>query len=349
MVPTSTNSFSNPNRVTWAAPSNIALVKYWGKKGFQIPANASLSLTLSKAFTKTTLSWEPKTGNELRFEFLFEGKENFKFYEKVKKVIFHLSQELPFLLNHKLKIETENTFPHSTGIASSASSMAALALCFCSMEEEVLGPQGDFFKRASYLARIGSGSAARSIFGEFVRWGEIEGEGSDLYASQLDSFHPIFSKLRDTVLIVSSEEKKLSSTNGHKLMDDSSSSSKERYLQANKNVLKMLEILKSGDLISFGKILEEEALTLHTHIITSTKGEVLLMDTNSLEIIERVRKFRKEKKLDLYFTMDAGPNIHLLYPKEQEMEINSFIESELLKYCESYIPDEMGNGPWILA
>ena len=343
-MPTSTNSYSIP-RVTWAAPSNIALVKYWGKKGFQLPANASLSLTLSKAYTQTTISWENKKNKGLDFEFFFEGKENLKFYEKMKTVLLNLSKELPFLVDYKLKIETINTFPHSTGIASSASSMAALALCLCSMETEITGQEQDFFKRASYLARIGSGSASRSIFGEFVQWGELREEGSDLYATKVKSYHPNFSQLRDTILIVSSEEKKLSSTMGHKLMDDSSAAT-ERYLQANKNVLKMLEVLKSGDLADFGAILEEEAFALHTNILSSSRGEVILLTPNSLEVIERVRKFRKERKLDLYFTMDAGPNIHLLYPKNQEVEINSFIETELLKFCQSYITDEMGSGPW---
>ncbi len=343
-MPTYTHSYSIP-RVSWAAPSNIALVKYWGKKAFQLPANASLSITLSKAFTQTTVSYESKKVKGLEFEFFFEGKENLKFYEKLKIVLSNLSKELPFLLDYKLRIETINTFPHSTGIASSASSMAALALCLCSIEKEILGQEEDFFKRASYLARIGSGSAARSVYGEFVQWGELEGEGSDFYASKVKAFHQKFSQFRDTILIVSSEEKKLSSTMGHKLMDDFSAS-QERYLQANKNVLKMLQALKSGNLSVFGEIVEEEAFSLHANILSSSKGEVVLLSPNSLEIIERVRKFRKEKKIDLYFTMDAGPNIHLLYPKNQEVEINSFIETDLLKFCHSYIPDEMGTGPW---
>jgi diphosphomevalonate decarboxylase len=345
-VAISTNSCSEA-KTSWAAPSNIALVKYWGKKGFQIPANASISLTLSKAYTETSLSWELKTGSDLEFEFFFEGKENFKFYQKMRVVLSNLSKELPFLTNYKLIIESSNTFPHSTGIASSASSMAALALCLCEMEKKVTGSQEDFFKRASYLGRIGSGSASRSVYGGLVRWGENNGEGSDLFAQKFDGYHPAFSNMRDTVLIVSNEEKKLPSTIGHNLMDDSSTS-KERYLQANNNVLKMEKILKSGDLPAFGKILEEEALTLHSHIIKSTKGEVILLKPDSLEIIERVRKFRFEKNLDLYFTLDAGPNVHLLYPKCQESEINSFIEQELLPFCKTYIADEMGNGPWKL-
>lgn len=341
---TSTNSCSI-TKVTWAAPSNIALVKYWGKKDFQIPANASVSLTLKNSYTQTTLSWESKIDSSIEFEFIFDGSENLKFYEKMKTVLLNLSKELPFLTRYRLKIETFNTFPHSTGIASSASSMAALALCLSTMEKEIIGSNEDFFKRASFLARIGSGSASRSVFGEFVRWGEVDGEGSDLYAEKTGSYHPIFSQLRDTILIVSSEEKKLPSTLGHKLMDNSPSS-KERYSQANNNLLKMLEVLKLGNLGEFGRILEEEAFTLHANILASSNGKVVLLTPNSIAIMDRVRKFREERKLDLYFTADAGPNIHLLYPKSQEGEINSFIESELLKFCQSYIPDEMGVGPW---
>ncbi len=333
------------NKVSWAAPSNIALVKYWGKKGFQIPANASLSMTLSKAYTETSLTWAPKNNCDLEFEFFFEGKENPKFYQKIKSFLLNISNDLSFLKNFNLKIESSNNFPHSTGIASSASSMAALALCLCEMEQKLLGTTEDFFKRASYIGRIGSGSASRSLFGGFVRWGEVDGSGSDLHAEKLISFHPVFSEMMDTILIISSDEKKLSSTMGHKLMDESLGK-KERITQANNNFLKMLQILKIGDMENFGKVLEEEALNLHAQIITSTKGEVILLKPNSLEIIERVRKFRLEKKLNLYFTLDAGPNVHLIYPKNQQEMIISFIESDLLPLCKGYIPDEIGKGPW---
>jgi diphosphomevalonate decarboxylase len=147
-VLTSTNSSIKPN-VVWAAPSNIALVKYWGKKGFQLPANSSISLSLSKAYTETALFWKEKSGSDLEFQFLFNGKENKKFFEKMQSVMMNFHKELPFLSEYKLKIESKNTFPHSVGIASSASSMASLALCLCEMERKILNQDNDFFNRAS--------------------------------------------------------------------------------------------------------------------------------------------------------------------------------------------------------
>ena len=108
------------------APSNIAIVKYWGKKGLQEPVNPSISFTLSKSVTNTRIAYSPNN-SDLSIEFLFEGQPKDAFIPKLNALSHRLINYLPFLKKGTLKIESSNTFPHSSGIASSASSMASIA------------------------------------------------------------------------------------------------------------------------------------------------------------------------------------------------------------------------------
>ena len=162
-------------RLGWEAPSNIALVKYWGKHGMQLPANPSISFTLSEAKTTTRLSFRKKKSpsEDLDFEFFFEGKRKLDFEPKIRQFFDRALPYLPYLSDYSWQIDSANSFPHSSGIASSASAMAALSLCLLSLEK--LGhPEMDrtyFNQKASFLARLGSGSAARSIEGPLMQWG----------------------------------------------------------------------------------------------------------------------------------------------------------------------------------
>lgn len=128
--------------ITHKSPSNIALIKYWGKHGVQLPNNPSLSFTLSTAFTETTLEYNTKKESEskstISLEFWFENEKNEKFEQKIRKFLESLLPTQPFLGFVHLKIYSQNSFPHSAGIASSASSMAALALCLCDLEKNLL-------------------------------------------------------------------------------------------------------------------------------------------------------------------------------------------------------------------
>ena len=204
-----------PIKIGWRAPSNIALIKYWGKKGNQLPENASLSITLNQSSTTTYLTFMKKanTSREITLAYYFHKVHHSKFEQKTAQLLTRLLVEMPFLSDYDLTFHSENNFPHSTGIASSASSMAALALCLVSMEEVVTQPKfskDDFFRRSSTIARLGSGSASRSVFGGIVSWGIIEGikDSSDEYATPfLLPAESRLNSLRDLILIVSSKEK----------------------------------------------------------------------------------------------------------------------------------------------
>ncbi|MBE0640162.1 MAG: diphosphomevalonate decarboxylase [Bacteroidales bacterium] len=340
-------------RAAWQSPSNIALIKYWGKKGFQIPANASVSMTLSEATTQTIVDYRPANEpGQISFDFLFDGKPNPAFATKLKGYFETIVPELPFLTHYHFEIHSSNSFPHSAGIASSASAMSALALCLCSIEQQISNDMeaedAAFFVKASHLARIGSGSAARSVYGGFVSWGKTPSitDSADEYATPLNKeIHPVFQHLKDSILIISKGEKKVSSRAGHGLMVRHPYA-KARYIHAEKNLELLLQTLKTGNLNDFTAIVENEALTLHAMMMASNPG-FLLTETGTLQVIGRISQFRLNTGIPVCFTLDAGPNVHLLYPEKDEIAVNAFIERELLVFCENdrMIDDKMGIGP----
>jgi diphosphomevalonate decarboxylase len=337
----------------WSAPSNIALVKYWGKKENQIPANPSISFTLKNCKTITNLSFSKidKT-DHFSFDLLFEGKPKESFRPKIQKFLERVEVYLPFLKDYHFTIDTQNTFPHSSGIASSASGMAALAVNFMNLEKKLNPEMTDeyFNQKASFLARLGSGSACRSVKGEVVIWGNhLETQNSsDLFGVEFSTLHPSFKNYQDTILLVDKGEKQVSSTLGHDLMNGHPFAEK-RFEQAHQNLSKMKAILANGEVDEFVKLVESEALTLHAMMMTSMPY-FILMKPNTLEIINKIWKFREETAIPVCFTLDAGANVHVLYPENVREEVLQFIKNELVVYCqnEQYICDEIGNGAQLI-
>lgn len=339
--------------IQWRSPSNIALIKYWGKHGKQLPRNPSISFTLDAAYTDTLLEYEPKKGVDhgIDLSFFFDGQPMPAFGDKVQKFLESITDIFPFLRQLKLTVKSSNSFPHSSGIASSASSMSALALGLCSLEDQFFGTLKDdidFRQKASFIARLGSGSACRSIFEGLGLWGttgEVE-SSSDLYAIPMqDQVHEVFTTYHDAILIVSQGSKSVSSRAGHALMENNLYA-ENRYNQAKQNLHHILEALKTGEVETVGQIIESEALTLHA-LMMASNPPYILMKPNTITLIEKVRSFRQETKLPLYFSLDAGPNLHLLYPDSIKGEVDNFITTELVSYCEEgrWIEDKVGKGP----
>ncbi len=334
---------------SWSAPSNIALVKYWGKKAYQIPENPSISFTLDKSKTTTLLKVVKKSSTTaLSFELFFEGKPKDSFRPKVQKFLERIDTYCPYLKEYHLEVHTENTFPHSSGIASSASSMAALAATIMSLEKAIsTDVTTEYFNRkASFLARLGSGSACRSIQGETVVWGNHVkiAESSNLYGVPFAGLHKKFANCQDTILLVDKGEKQVSSTVGHNLMHNHPFA-KQRFQQAHKNLSTIIKALHDGDWGTFIAIVESEALTLHAMMMTSMPYYIL-MKPNTLEIINKIWDFRTKTQLPVCFTLDAGANLHLLYPEAYKQEIMQFVQDELVVYCQNgqYINDNLGKG-----
>ncbi|TQD38868.1 diphosphomevalonate/mevalonate 3,5-bisphosphate decarboxylase family protein [Haloflavibacter putidus] len=350
-IPTTTLSYPEKGAFTWEAPSNIALVKYWGKYGEQLPKNPSVSFTLSNCKTTTTLKFQKKEESKEKFDFqvFLDQKRAKDFDPKIALFFERVLPYLPFLKEYQFTIETHNSFPHSSGIASSASGMSALALCLLSIEKAA-NPKltEDYFtKKAAFLARLGSGSATRSLQGEVVIWGEhktIE-NSSNLYGIKVESpIHENFKNYKDTVLLVDKGQKTVSSTLGHNLMIEHPYA-EQRFEQAFSNTKKLLEILKSGDLDKFIHLVESEALALHAMMMTSSPY-FILMQPNTLAIIHKIWQFRKENNSKICFTLDAGANVHLLYPAVEEAKVLDFIKNQLVAHCqkEQYICDQVGKG-----
>lgn len=342
---------SSHGKITWQAPSNIALVKYWGKKEDQIPANPSVSFTLDTSRTTTTLEYSKKeiAGRDADFELYFEGKKKEDFKPKIATFFKRIQKYCPYLTDYHFVISTENSFPHSSGIASSASGMSALALCVMSLEKE-LNPEltDDHFKRkASFLARLGSGSACRSIDGDLVVWGEHKNieQSSDLFGVKYPGeVHPVFKSFQDTILLVDKGTKQVSSSVGHNLMHGHPFA-EARFAQAHSNLDLLEDIFKTGDLKAFIEIVESEALTLHS-MMMSSRPYFILMKPNTLEIINKIWEFRESTGLPVCFTLDAGANVHVLYPEKDKGIIFEFIKNELVAYCENeqYLCDRVGKG-----
>ncbi len=336
---------------TWQSPSNIALVKYWGKSEPQIPKNTSISFTLNNCYTTTTLKFFKKKipSKDYSIQVIFKEKVNNEFKPKIITFFERIEKYIPFITEYDFVINTDNSFPHSSGIASSASGMSAIALCLMDIEKK-LNPEisQDYFNnKASFLARLGSGSASRSIEGPIVVWGKhnkVE-DSSDLYAIKFPfKVHPVFENYQDTILLVDKGEKQVSSTIGHNLMIDHPFAI-QRFVQANENIAKLSEILRNGEVKAFVNLVEKEALALHAMMMTSNP-HFILMKPNTLKIIEKIWDYRKETGSNLCFTLDAGANVHILFPEVEKDKVNTFITNYLLVFCQNnqYICDKVGTG-----
>lgn len=339
--------------VCWESPSNIALVKYWGKHAGQLPMNPSISFALRESVARICIEYRIEPLASFRIEsFSLNGEANTAFLTRIEGYLRSLETHFPFLKNVQLKIDSYSSFPHSAGIASSAAAFSALALCLCSIEadfsDSIINDDA-FYRKASFFARLGSGSAGRSVYNGLALWGRTERiQGSDdEYAVRLDDarVHPQFMTLRDAILIVDDGTKAVSSSQGHAMMHEHPFREARRE-QADRNLSKILIALAGGNTRLFAEVVENEALTLHSLMMSSNPGYVL-MKPNTITILDKIRSFRNEYNTDACFTLDAGPNIHLLYFEKDKDIIQTFIKKELAPLCKNnrWIDDAIGNGP----
>ncbi len=349
-IPSTYNDSLEKGNVSFRSPSNIALVKYWGKYGEQLPKNASISFTLSECHTLTTLHFDKQSENEFSFEVYLDGVRESSFEPKIQKFLERIEKYVPFVKEYTFRIETSNSFPHSSGIASSASGMSALAMCLIAMEKQMInGPVDEayFIRKASFLARLGSGSASRSIEGPLVVWGtheKIDGSSQLFGVTYPYTVHPDFTNFQDVILLVDKGEKQVSSTVGHNLMHNHPFA-EQRFQQANDQLGELISVFETGNLDAFIDIVESEALSLHAMMMTSTPN-YLLMKPHTLEIIEQIRSYRTETGTKVCFTLDAGANVHVLFPSFEKQKVLKFIKRKLVPFCKNgeFIEDEVGLG-----
>lgn len=328
-------------RVT--VPTNIALLKYWGKEDAerQWPANDSLSMTMN-GWSSVTLVKE-YVGTD-RFIFRGEklGQDDPKFL-KLKKHLDFLRTKLGF--TQFLAINSHNTFPTACGLASSASGMAALtlgALCVWleAADFATLAAKGYTRERIAHLSRLGSGSAGRSLWGGFVRWQKGADAESQVLEQVFDDKHW---PLCNTVVMIDSEEKKTPSTDGHKLAW-SSPLFLPRLAGMENKMNKILAALQQKSLPLLGPMIEQECLEMHA-VMMSSQPPLFYFGEKTTRFLAWFRSMRERNHLQLYFTIDAGANVHIIGEKEDQIKFHEFLRNDYPSV--EFIIDHVGSGPQI--
>jgi len=284
---------------TATAPANIALIKYWGKKdtGLRLPANNSLSINLSGISTVTAVEFvDGLIEDRISIDrWVVTGVEN-------KRITAHLDRIRQMAGIHlRAKVESNNNFPKGTGLASSASGFAALTLAASCSAGLSLSE-----KELSILARLGSGSACRSIPSGFVEW---KAGNSNLSSYAYSLFPADYWDIRDVIAIVGSDVKKISSTEGHAAVE-SSPFYKERIREMPQKIRKIKEAIRGRDFSEFGEIVEAEAMNMHA-IMISSRPALIYWTPTTLRVMHQIIDWRLGG-LQSYFTIDAGPNVHVL-------------------------------------
>jgi diphosphomevalonate decarboxylase len=333
--------------VTWRCPSNISLIKYWGKYGELLPFNPSISLTLKNAHTETKIEY--MISDKPSIDYFSEGVRKTNMIYAIKEYFERLKEYFSFLPVLKLVIHSSNSFPEYSGIIPTSSEIGAIALCLCSIEEELTGTKAseeEFFRKASIIARLGSGCATRSIYGGSVLWGKHTelNSSSDSHAAPLD--HDSFlDDLNVAFLIVSKSHKTYSPPIRNVSMEFYNLASM-RCEHAKVRSSMLLEIIRIKDYFAFCKLVEGEALTLHKMLLSSSPQSLLNYPITQY-IIAQIRAFREKYSIPVCFTIDVAPNIHLLYPKQYRDIVLNFIKEKLVQNCEEkkWLDDMIGSGP----
>lgn len=293
-----------------SAPSNIALIKYMGKKhsGSNLPDNHSLSYTLDNLVTNVHLltspdtkdRWEPLQEQGL-YPIHLSEKQSERFLQHLTRLKQYFGLEAHFV------VRSANNFPHGSGLASSASSFAALSRA---VAEAALALRGNTVSVAELaeLSRQGSGSSCRSFFSPWALWND---EGAQPINLPYPSLH-------HRVIVLSGEEKKVSSSEAHQRVK-SSEDYPERSARANLRLDALLQALKSKNWASAHTLVWDEFMDMHS-LFHTAEEPFSYMTSECKSLLKALEKFWEQEGDGPLVTMDAGPNIHLLYrPESQEL------------------------------
>ena len=296
------------------AHPNIAFIKYWGNRddALRLPVNGSVSMNLAALRTKTSVTFRDdlKDGDVLTVN----GQEvtgaslnrAAKFMDEVRR----LSGEERFA-----EIVSENNFPMGAGIASSASAFAALALAGSAAAGLDLSERD-----CSRLARMGSGSACRSVPGGFCEWLYGSGDADSVSVSIAPAEHW---DLTDLIAVISGEHKKVGSSAGHGMAATSPYQS-ARVADAPARIEKCRAAILNKDFAALAEVSERDCLLMHAVMMTSTPP-LLYWEPASIALVKGVKAWREEG-IPCFCTLDAGPNVHILCPSEAADEIRSRVE-----------------------
>lgn len=284
------------------APSNIALAKYWGKRDqtLNLPMNSSLSISLADKGATVTV----QLANQHR---VIINKQLMEINEKTTHLIDYLQ-----LFGSGYEVNIDINIPIAAGLASSACIFAALVLALNDLYQWQLDN-----KSLSILARLGSGSAARSITTGFVEWHKgVAEDGSDSYAESLPVDWPEFCV---GLCIISHAGKKISSRQGMQHTVETSPLYAAWPKAAENALIVIKKAIAERDFVSLGKAAEHNALTLHA-TMNSAWPSICYSTVETFQQIEEIRNLR-EQGIDVYFTQDAGPNLKLLFLEKDKQLI----------------------------
>ncbi len=295
-------------RATARACANIALIKYWGARDHDrnLPLNDSISLTLAGAETVTTVAYDPDLAVD---EIYLDGERLLD--HRAARVVRHLDRIRAAYYPWRARVASVNGFPASTGLASSASGFAALTAAAIAAFGEGLPPRGEL----AAWARLGSGSAARSVPGGFVLLRAAEDHDASTAASLFPETHW---DLRDLCVIVSTEAKEIPSERGHRL------AAAHPFMRARQRLLPgrlaaVQAAVAARDMDALGPLVEQEAMEVQALMLSSTPS-CLYMTPGTVAFLRAVPRWRAEG-LPVYLTLDAGPNPHLLCEAGVEADV----------------------------
>jgi diphosphomevalonate decarboxylase len=295
-------------RATALAHPNIAFVKYWGNRDerLRLPANPSFSMNLGGLRTITTVTFQEEEGPDLLFVngVPVEGPAR----ERVSAFLDHVRRMAGF--RGRAVVESITDIPPGVGLASSAAAFAALAAAASAALDLRLSERD-----LSTLARLGSGSACRSVPPGFVEW--VAGERhEDSYAYSVAP--PEHWDLWDVIAVVSEQHKAVGSSEGHRRAATSPLHG-PRVATAPERVARCREAVLQRDFEALAEIVETDAIWMHAVMMTS-RPPLFYWEPATLIVLQAACRWREEG-LPVAFTLDAGPNVHLLCPAEAVEEV----------------------------
>lgn len=305
-------------KVTVKTASDIALIKYWGKKDevLRLPENGSLSIKLDGLDTMTTVEFnENLKEDDITIEGQMENEETGRVKKHLDRIRKIYGKDI------FAKVVSENSFPKGTGLSSSGSGFAALTFAATKSLEMDLSD-----KELSILSRQGSGTACRCACGGFVEW--LDGDTSETSYS-VTLHDKDYWDIRDVVVVVDEGKKKISSTEGHTLAQ-SSPFYQERLNGISKKLEKMKTHINNKDFSKMGMLAEKEALEFHTILLTSDVP-MIAWYPGTVEVMQEVVRLR-EVGIECYFTINTGFNVHVLtLPEYQDKVIERMNQLSLVQ------------------
>ncbi|MBI4036166.1 diphosphomevalonate decarboxylase [Candidatus Daviesbacteria bacterium] len=316
-------------KATAIGPSDIALTKYWGRKDevLRLPENGSISMVLSNLLTTTTVEFSPEYKKDqitINGGGLEEGE--------AERVIKHLDRIRKIAkIDLKAKVVSKNNFPIGTGLSSSASGFAALTVAASSAAGLNLSE-----KELSILSRQASGSSCRPIAGGFVEW--LDGNTSNTsYAKTI--FPKNWWNIADVVAVVSEGRKEVPTSTGHAKAQSSPFLKLRLSRMKEKNRL-VKKYIKERDFKALGELIEQEALELHTIMLTQYPP-LIYWTPGTLTIMKLVSHWRAEG-IPVYFTINTGQNIHLLTEQKNVEKVKDKLKK--LDFVKNIIVNTAGEG-----